>query len=919
MANILRKSIEKWPDELKEAWVIVKDKITQYIPTIDYRFREFTRHDVSHLEALENILDWLVPSPVWKELNHYETFCLIGSIWSHDIGMGANKDEIVLFCKNNHIESPDDNNLLWFLRDHHPQISRNIISNLFRSQSNPSLTGLGNIIGDISESHGNYNLEELQLRIPVGHRGNTVRPVYLAILLRLADILHCTADRAPMNLFKARAIDDPISVKHWKGHQSTVGIGPDIANGVVLVHIIAGDVVTFDWATQYCNYIQQEIDYCANVISRLNLHAEKLTISFHKIKKICDTPFLPRIVRIKVDVPAAIALLAGKHVYNDDSVVVRELLQNAIDAIKLRQSRDSGILPEIILEYNSTEKWVSVTDNGIGMALDEIEGALLTSCTSGFRRVKNPEDMLARYGIGFLTTLSIGSTVVVSTRHVFSSPSEGYQTTITGSDEPVEIRQIKIDNPGTKVCVYLSESATITKEDILKWAPVKDQIPWITIIYDGQQIKPIEPSLGAAEKPLIFINKDYCCNHNGIKVLFRSSVLVDSKNHPWPCGLSFQNISSHDVKIEELPDVKERLFAGSVPILQKDGRRPKYQVTNKRLPPYEKIFGPFDLHLDKPGLVDLNIARNGLIETDRNQKLLDIAGELACKTIAEFYKDLSINSNEAIIASRIVSEFWLCRLVGYLDKFVSGQQPSNDLGCIEILNGVWDSLICNCYIPSNTFENLSIGELRKLNRRIVFLWQPIFSDLKKKIDLFQILSDKLSDNLGEVVVVSDCGADSLRRFSPVEVFFSVSRSVAMFDPLCANIDLPPLLVFSLRDDTDFLPAAQRSVELYGSKKLFFGYWQRSYAIGMKTGSNTPRLMVNLLADTTKVDELREEFLTENNKLLQLPAQFNRESLPDWFVKMGVPQKLATLNHMHISLRKHYPLAGATILLRQVRP
>ena len=94
MDNILRKSIKKWPDELKEAWVIVKDKITQYIPTIDYRFRQFTRHDVSHLEALENILDWLVPSPVWKELNHYEMFCLIGAIWSHDIGMGANKDEI---------------------------------------------------------------------------------------------------------------------------------------------------------------------------------------------------------------------------------------------------------------------------------------------------------------------------------------------------------------------------------------------------------------------------------------------------------------------------------------------------------------------------------------------------------------------------------------------------------------------------------------------------------------------------------------------------------------------------------------------------------------------------------------------------------------------------------------------------------
>jgi hypothetical protein len=913
MSNILRKSFNKWPDELKEAWVIVEDKITQYLPTIDCRFRQFTRHDVSHLEALENILDWLVPTPVWKELNDYEMFCLRGAIWSHDIGMGANKDEIELFCKNKLLVLPDDDDLLWFLRDHHPQISRNIISNLFRNQSNPSLTGLGNIIGDISESHGSHKLEELQPRIPVGHSGNTVRPVYLAILLRLADILHCTADRAPMNLFKARAIDDPISVKHWKGHQSTVGIGPDYDNGVVLVHIIADDVVTFDWATQYCDYIQQELDYCANVISRLNLHAEKLTIAFHKIKKISDTPFLPRVVRIKVDVPAAVALLAGKHVYNDDSVVVRELLQNAIDAIKLRQSRDAGILPEIILEYNSTEKWVSVTDNGIGMALDEIEEALLASCTSGFRRVENPEDMLARYGIGFLTTLSIGSTVVVCTRHVFSSPSEGYQVTITGSDEPVEIRQIKIDNPGTKVCVYLSDSATITKEDILKWTPAKDQLPWITITYDGQQIKPIEPSLGIAEQPLNFINKNYSCNHNGIKVVFRSAVLVGSKNDPWPCGLSFQDISSHDVIIDELPDVKGRLFVGSIPIVQKDGQRPRYQVTNKQPPAYEKIFGPFDLHIDKPGLIDLNIARNGLIETDRNDKLLHHAGELACHTILKFYKDHTINVNKALISSRTVSEFWLCRLFGYLGKFLFGQQPLDDLGCIEILNDVWDALICNCYIDSNMSDNVSIGELRKLKRRIVFLWQPIFNDLKKKSYPFQTLIDKLSENFGKFIIVTDCGADSRRRFSPVEIFFSVSRSLAMFDPLCANIDLPPLLVFSLCEDTDFPPAAQRSVELYGSNNLFFGYWQQSFGIGMRTGSNTPRLMVNLRADAKAVAELREEFLAENNKLLHLPAKFNRESPLDWFVKMGVPDKLATLNHMHTSLRKRYPLVGDTIL------
>jgi hypothetical protein len=909
MDGVLRRSIENWPDELKEAWIILKDGMTKYIPTIDNRFRQFTRHDVSHLFALENILDWLVPSAVWKELNHYELFCLMGSIWAHDIGMGANNDEIEQFCKNIHTEPPNDDNLLWFLRENHPKISRDIISSLFRSQSNASLTGLGKIIADISESHGNYNLEELQLRIPVGHSGSTVRPVYLAILLRLADILHCTADRAPMNLFKARAIDDPISVRHWKRHQSTVGIGPDLANGVILVHIIADDVITFDWAMEYCNYIQKEIDYCSNVISRLNLHADKLTLPFHKIKKICDTPFLPRIIRIKVDASAAIALLAGKYVYDDDSVVIRELLQNAIDAINLRQSRDSTILPEVILEYNSVEKWISVSDNGIGMTLDEIEGALLSSCTSGFRRVKNPEDMLARYGIGFLTTLSIGTTVLVSTRQMSSSPNQGYQTKITGSNDPVEIRQVRIDNPGTRVCVYLPKSASISKEEVLKWTPERDQIPWITIRYDGQQIKPREPSLGVAEEPLKFINKNYTRHHSGTRVVFRSALLVtNSKKNPWPCGLSFQSSSSHVKEVHEVPDVKGRLFVGGIPIVGKDGERPRYQATSNERPAYEKLFGPFDLYLDKPGLIALNIARNGLIVTQRNEKLLQHAGELVCYTILDFFKDYSTHDNKAFLASRVVSEFWLWSLAGYLGNFLFRRHPSDDLGCIEILSEIWDEIICYWYIGSNT-SHRPIGELRKLNQRIVFIWHPVFDYLINQRESFQTLLNKLVGELGEVIIVTDCGADSRRRFSPVEVFFSISRSVAMFDPLCANIDLPPLLVFSLCEDTDFLPAGKLAVQLYGSKKLFFGYLQRSFGIGMHTGTNAPRLMINLCAEREELDRL-SEFLVANDRFFQLPYYSKRESLHDWFVRMGVPAELVTTDKIHQSLIKRYPLVEA---------
>jgi HSP90 family molecular chaperone len=70
---------------------------------------------------------------------------------------------------------------------------------------------------------------------------------------------------------------------------------------------------------------------------------------------------------IAVDVPNIIQLL-GASLYADREVVVREILQNAIDALIRRSAEDPefGIeSAQIIIEIIPSENRISFTDNGI--------------------------------------------------------------------------------------------------------------------------------------------------------------------------------------------------------------------------------------------------------------------------------------------------------------------------------------------------------------------------------------------------------------------------------------------------------------------------------------------------------------------------------------------------------------------------
>jgi HSP90 family molecular chaperone len=128
------------------------------------------------------------------------------------------------------------------------------------------------------------------------------------------------------------------------------------------------------------------------------------------------------------DVPRIVETLGGSKLYGDDPTVpLRELIQNAADAVQARrrfQKRpaDWGKIT-ISLRQRGDEVWLIVEDTGIGMSEQVLTGPLLDFGTSFWRSPMAMEEFpglmasgmhaIGRFGIGFFSVFMLGSVVRV--------------------------------------------------------------------------------------------------------------------------------------------------------------------------------------------------------------------------------------------------------------------------------------------------------------------------------------------------------------------------------------------------------------------------------------------------------------------------------------------------------------------------
>ena len=118
-------------------------------------------------------------------------------------------------------------------------------------------------------------------------------------------------------------------------------------------------------------------------------------------------------------------------------VVMRELLQNAMDACKIVK-RDYNI--KISVEEEDGKIFLSILDNGIGMSIAEIKNYYLTIGKSGKREVSNVDDLVGHFGIGALSMFLISDSIFVQTKKSGDSPiSFRMYTDSTKSSKEVQL------------------------------------------------------------------------------------------------------------------------------------------------------------------------------------------------------------------------------------------------------------------------------------------------------------------------------------------------------------------------------------------------------------------------------------------------------------------------------------------------
>jgi molecular chaperone HtpG len=158
--------------------------------------------------------------------------------------------------------------------------------------------------------------------------------------------------------------------------------------------------------------------------------------------------------------------------YSNKEIFLRELISNASDAAdKLRflalgndalYEGDSEL--KIRIDYDKTQRTITVTDNGIGMTRDEVRENIGTIARSGTRRffesltgdaVKDSQ-LIGQFGVGFYSAFIVADKVTLETRKAGEGPSHGVRWESAGEGD-YTLESIEKPEHGTQVTLHLRE------------------------------------------------------------------------------------------------------------------------------------------------------------------------------------------------------------------------------------------------------------------------------------------------------------------------------------------------------------------------------------------------------------------------------------------------------------------------------
>lgn len=505
-------------------YLSIRERAAQLVSRIAVDLPGMTVHDISHLDALWDTASSVAEGAV--NVNPAEAFVLGGAILLHDAAMClaaypgglaevrstiAWKDAIArlaLASEEKRSEEIDVENptpeivqrvVPDVLRRLHAERAEELAeqawhaadgSQVYLVEESELRRFYGPTIGQIAHSHW-WSVQKLEQEFAedLGALANRtlsrVDRVKLACLLRIADALHLDSRRAPRFL---RAITNPggVSALHWSFQERLARPHIELDAVVFTTGQPFGREDAEAWWLAYdtLNAVDREL----RDVDLLLQGRGREVLKARRVKGAGSPEILARSVqtrgwrpvdaRLQVsDVPRIVENLGGSKLYgNDPTVALRELIQNAADAVQARRRyekrpADWGLI-KVGLLSEGDRTWLVVEDSGIGMSEQVLTGPLLDFGTSFWRSPMAMEEFpglmaagmhaIGRFGIGFFSVFMLGPVVRVYSRRCDKGQDTGRLlefrdgTSTRPILSPVSGDPVPIDG-GTRVQVLLKD------------------------------------------------------------------------------------------------------------------------------------------------------------------------------------------------------------------------------------------------------------------------------------------------------------------------------------------------------------------------------------------------------------------------------------------------------------------------------
>ena len=506
-------------------YLSIRERAAQLVSRIAGDLPGMTVHDISHLDALWDSASSVAEGAV--NVNPAEAFVLGASILLHDAAMSlaaypgglaevrttvAWKDAIARLALASEesgggkidSENPTDAVVQRVvpdvLRRLHAERAEELAeqawpmadgSQIYLVEDSELRRFYGPSIGQIAHSHW-WPVQKLEqefsedLGALANRTLNKVDRVKLACLLRVADAVHLDSRRAPRFL---RAITNPsgISALHWSFQERLARPHIELDAVVFTTGQPFGREDAEAWWLAYD--VLNSVDRELRDVDLLLQGRRREVLKARRVKGAGSPEILARSVqtrgwrpvdaRLQVsDVPRIVENLGGSKLYgNDPTVALRELIQNAADAVQARrryQKRpaDWGLI-KVGLRSEGDEVWLFVEDDGIGMSEQVLTGPLLDFGTSFWRSPLALEEFpglmaagmhaIGRFGIGFFSVFMLGPVVRVYSRRCDKGQDTGRLlefrdgTSARPILSPASAEPVPIDG-GTRVEVLLKDN-----------------------------------------------------------------------------------------------------------------------------------------------------------------------------------------------------------------------------------------------------------------------------------------------------------------------------------------------------------------------------------------------------------------------------------------------------------------------------